>query len=354
MSSLLDYIIVGQGIAGTCFAQQLLENNKSFLIIDEFNENSASLVSAGIFNPIVLKRFTLVWKAKEQVEQLKITYEAFQNLLQKEYLKFQPMYRIFHDEDEKKLWDKKANQVELTSFLKTSESCKAENIIANNRVGKVLFTGRVDIKQLLSDFREYLKTKNQLIEARFDYNQLIIKEKFVEYKGIKAKQIVFCEGFAMNNNPFFNHLPLSGNKGEVLLVELKEPIIDNIYKSKVFVSDYSEKLNYIGATYNWDDKDINKTEIAKNFLVENFSKFYKKSYTIVKHMVGIRPTVDDRRPLAGKHPQHQRLVVFNGLGTRGIMIAPLLAKELLLSIENNIPMDSEASIRRFNSNFAQI
>ena len=54
-------IIVGFGLAGFHYAQQLKKDNKEFLIIDK-PENSASRNAAGICNPTVLKRYTLAWK----------------------------------------------------------------------------------------------------------------------------------------------------------------------------------------------------------------------------------------------------------------------------------------------------
>jgi glycine/D-amino acid oxidase-like deaminating enzyme len=75
--------------------------------------------------------------------------------------------------------------------------------------------------------------------------------------------------------------------------------------------------------------------------------FITVPYKIVEHIAGIRPTVKDRRPLVGKHPKHPNLAVLNGLGTRGVMIAPTVAKALYDHLENGIALDKEISIARF-------
>ena len=51
----VDFIIVGQGIAGTCFAFELLKQNKTFVIIDHYTPNTSSRVALGVYNPLVLK-----------------------------------------------------------------------------------------------------------------------------------------------------------------------------------------------------------------------------------------------------------------------------------------------------------
>ena len=70
-------------------------------------------------------------------------------------------------------------------------------------------------------------------------------------------------------------------------------------------------------------------------------------YTIVEQSAGIRPTVKDRRPLLGVHPKHTRLALFNGLGTRGVMIAPKMAQELYQHLSEGTPLEEEVDLRRF-------
>ena len=58
--NLLDYIVVGQGIAGSCLAYELLQRNKKIVLIDESWKDSACLVAAGVINPITGKRLVKV------------------------------------------------------------------------------------------------------------------------------------------------------------------------------------------------------------------------------------------------------------------------------------------------------
>ena len=71
------------------------------------------------------------------------------------------------------------------------------------------------------------------------------------------------------------------------------------------------------------------------------------SYKVVNQMAGIRPTVKDRRPLVGRHAVYKNVYVLNGLGTRGVMIGPYVAKQLFDFIEFGMPLEAEIDIKRF-------
>ena len=95
------------------------------------------------------------------------------------------------------------------------------------------------------------------------------------------------------------------------------------------------------------DKTNQPTKKGKEELMSKLKTFLSCEFEVVQHLAGIRPTVKDRRPLVGRHPEHKNLYVLNGLGTRGVMIAPYVAEKLYQFIENNEPLDSEIDVNRF-------
>ena len=159
---------------------------------------------------------------------------------------------------------------------------------------------------------------------------------------------MFCEGFGLKQNPFFKELPLNGTKGETMIIKAPELQIDFQIKSTVFVLPLGDDLYKVGATFNWKDKSSKPTKEGKEELVEKLKKVIRVPYEIVHHSAGIRPTTKDRKPLVGVHPEYKNLAVLNGLGTRGVMIAPTVAHELYQHLENNEPLDAEIDIKRFN------
>ena len=73
----------------------------------------------------------------------------------------------------------------------------------------------------------------------------------------------------------------------------------------------------------------------------------KVPFEITNQQAGIRPTVNDRRPLIGLHPEHPQLAVFNGMGTKGVMLAPFFADQFANFLESATPIDKEVDIARF-------
>ncbi|WP_438977633.1 FAD-dependent oxidoreductase, partial [Polaribacter sp.] len=98
----------------------------------------------------------------------------------------------------------------------------------------------------------------------------------------------------------------------------------------------------------WTDKTSKPSEEGKQELIEKLKKVISVKYTITDHTAGVRPTTKDRRPLVGKNSSHKNLFVLNGLGTRGVMIAPTVAKELYNFIEHQQELDKEIDIKRFD------
>ena len=105
----------------------------------------------------------------------------------------------------------------------------------------------------------------------------------------------------------------------------------------------------VGATYNWEDKTNIPTEAAKQELVSELKELIDCDFEIIEHYAGVRPTVKDRRPLVGTHPIHNNIHVLNGLGTRGVMLAPAMALDLFNLIENKIPLDKNIDISRIKN-----
>ena len=220
------------------------------------------------------------------------------------------------------------------------------NIRAPFGCGEVKFTGRVDTKLLLNSYRNYLKSKDLFIEETFDYSVIDVSNK-VKYKEIIANNLIFAEGFGLKQNPFFNALPLEGTKGELLVIHAPDLKSNVILKSSVFVIPIGNDNYLVGSTYAWNDYSNSPTEAARIQILEKLQKVISSSFKVVHQRAGIRPTVVDRRPLLGQHKTHKNLFVLNGLGSRGVLIAPSVAKDLIAYIEDGVPLPDEIDINRF-------
>jgi glycine/D-amino acid oxidase-like deaminating enzyme len=344
----VDYIVVGLGLAGMAFSEELRRNNKSFVVFEDKSQNS-SLVAGGMYNPVILKRFTPVWNGAEQIQLALPFYEEIEKLLNNKYHYNLSIYRVFKSIEEQNNWFVACDKPLLKDYM--IPKVKQERIKGINSefgFGELTNTGRIETKLLLEDYQGFLNKEDLLFKEKFEYSQLNIEKECFKYNGITSAKIVFCEGFGLKKNPFFNNLPMQEVKGELLVIHTPELNIDFLIKAAVFVMPLGDNYYKIGATFNWNDKTKNPTPEGKQELIKKLNTVISAPYEIVNHLAGIRPTVKDRRPLAGRHSELQNMAILNGLGTRGVMIAPTLAKQLYNHLENGKGLSQDVSITRFS------
>ncbi len=345
---MIDFLVVGLGLAGISFCEVLNENHKTFRVISD-NSQTSSTVAGGLYNPVILKRFTEAWEARKQLQVALPFYSRLEEKLQTKLDHKIQVLRRFASIEEQNLWFEASEKIGLKDFLGT-KILKNTNpsIDAPFGYGEVLHAGRIDTKKLLSDYKKYLSDQSLLVQEAFDYKALEVFQNHIKYKGIKTRYIVFATGFGLKDNPYFNYLPLNGTKGELLTIKASNLKEEAVIKSSVFIIPLGKDLYRIGATYNWKDKTNLPTTRGKQELLVKLDLFLKCDYEVVDHVAGIRPTVADRRPLVGQHPKHQNLFVLNGFGSRGVMIAPYASRQLCNFIESGTPLHPEMNIARFN------
>lgn len=343
----VDYIIVGLGLAGIAFCEQLENANKTFIVFDN-GVDGASRVAAGLYNPVILKRYTLPWKATEQLDIAVPYFKKIGKKIKTNCIQEMPVQKVFYSPEDQNNWFAASDQPELRRFISpVLIPDDNSNIHAPYAYGRVQETGRIDIKKLQKHYQVYLETKHAFAKADFDYSQIICTDQGVEYKEIRAKRIVFAEGYGLKKNPYFKHLPLVGNKGEYLIIKAKDLKLTAAIKSSFFIVPLGDDLYKIGATFNWKDKDTLPTKEARTELTQKLTALISCEFEVIEQEVGMRPTVGDRRALLGVHPEYPQLVVFNGLGTRGIMMSAMLATNLFDYLEHQKELPEEVNITRF-------
>lgn len=348
--AMIDYLIVGSGIAGICYAEMALQHGKSFLVIDDFS-CSSSRIAGGLYNPVILKRFSQVWEATEQLTFGLPFYAEIEKRIGTKVDYKIPIYRKFASVGEQNNWFQAADKPTLSPFLSTKIVQKQyQSITSQFGFGEVLQTGYVDTATLINGYRKFLTDNSLLRIETFDHAAIDFKGDRVQYKDIDAKHIIFAEGFGLQANPYFNELPLDGTKGELLIIKAPDLNLDVVLKSSIFILPIGDQLFKVGSTYNWDDKTNTPTEEGKQELLDSLKELIDCDFEIVEHFAGVRPTVKDRRPLVGTHKEHERLHILNGLGTRGVMLGPSLANYLFQHIESGCPLDMQIDIKRFDKN----
>lgn len=340
----VDYLIVGGGYAGSFFALQCLLADKSFIIIDE-PKNSASRASAGIVNPVVLKKFVPFEGALEQIHHFRNFIQKVETFFQTKFYHDSPVHRLFHDEAEQNLWLKKAKTESLTPFLNL-EIKEIPEVISPFGSGQVLESGYFSVDKFFTVFSSFLKEKNYSVEEKLNYDEIDIKSK--KYRDILWQNIIFAEGVGVAQNPFFPNLPIVSNKGQALMIQtdlnLEFPV-----KKRHFLVPVEERKYYYGGTYDRFDhsSEINQEKVEE--LASGLQQILPKSYHITEIRSGFRPTVLDRKPLVGRHHHYKNLWMLNGLGARGLLNGSFYAGQLFSHIENQTLIDPQVQPYRFEN-----
>lgn len=346
-----SFIIVGQGIAGTTLAATLLEKGCSVIVADEPSISAASRIAAGLYNPVVFKRLVKSWMADELIPFMDRFYTKTEEKLNTRFYYKKNIVKLFTEDQEKELWKKKSGE-EVGKYLgKEIRSEFLPNLIHSPEgTAEVLNAGNLDTLTYLTCFRTYFKEQGILIEEKFDHADLLIEEGNVKFNGHIADKIIFCEGYKALENPWFSWLPFKLTKGEILTIKLSgehQIPLEKVINKGVFILPLGKGLYKVGATSEWNDLNETPTEKGKKELSDKLDKVLRVPYEILEHKAGIRPTVNDRRPLIGIHPQHPQLAVFNGMGTKAVMLSPYFADQFANHLLHGSPIDKEADIARF-------
>jgi hypothetical protein len=307
------------------------------------------MVAAGMYNPIVFKRLTKSWMADKLITAANEIYRQLEELLQEKINNPIDIIRLFSSIEQQNDWFIKSGEVGFDKYLSNSktELLTQNNIPDNFGYGTVKNSGWIDTNNLLSKYQNHLLKNELLLPSDFDYNELDVFDNKVTYKEFSASNIIFCEGNQISKNPYFNYLPLKPTKGELLTIEIKNLNIDKVVNKGFFILPIGGNKFKVGATYNWKDLTDKNTEEGKQELIDKIKSVLPHEFKIIEHKAGIRPTVIDRRPLIGEHPEHKNMFVFNGMGTKGVMIAPYYAKQFTEHLIENSLIDKEVNINRF-------
>jgi len=351
---MIDYIIVGAGLSGIAVAQELLKAGKKIKVYENHSQAS-STVAGGIYNPVILKRFTLAWNADKQLEIAIPFYKELEEKLNISLVAEMPIYRRFNSIEEQNNWFEAADKPSISKFLDPKLVPSINPCIpSDHSFGKVNHTGIINTELLLTYFRHYLQTFGALEAEEFQHDILHLREDGCEYKGVHAKAVIFCEGYGMKGNPYFNCLPLHGNKGEYIIIKAEDLKLEVAVKSSVFILPLGNDHYKVGATYDNKDTSPQPTDSSKEYLLKKLEAFLKCDFKVVNQVAGIRPATPDRKPLVGKHPEYSNIYCCNGFGSRGVLIAPTIAKQLVGNLINDESIPEEINISRYHSFFPSL
>lgn len=343
----VDFLLVGQGLAGTVLSHRLLALGQKVMVIDLPGGNQSSRIAAGLYNPITGKKMVKSWNADLLFPEIEPLYTELEELLDAKFLYKKNIYRPFLNIEEQNEWMGKTGDPGFEPYFERIFSKELYPEVTNPFGGILLKnSGYVDINTLLTAYSEYLTQNNALLEAVFEEESLEIGKSGVSYKGISAKGIVYCNGLGAMKSRYFSNLPFAPVKGEILdIIQRFHP--DEIINRGVFRITLPNGNQRVGSTYTWHDMDQGPTENAKNELLEKLEKLVlAKVLSIQSHRFGIRPATKDRKPFLGEHPDFPGVYIFNGFGAKGVSLIPYYSNMMAEMLLYGHQPEKEVNINR--------
>ncbi len=323
MHEAYDFLIVGQGLAGTILSHTLIERGYSVKIIDNQFKGSSSIVAAGIINPFTGPRLNLTQNFFEKFTKAKSFYldiekkldvSLFHSIRQKRFLSTPTQYKYYL---------KRAQ-----AFPKSFEFISKEKIHIHD-------TACINVKRFLKMSRDHFNKQSILDNEHFNYSQLQFHKNKLSYKDSSFKCLIFCEGYQNIHNPFFKHDLFQLSKGSIMNIEVLG-LKKSLYNWGHWLSpDFNTSFRFfLGSSYHWDiNHEPKSSEEYEAFISKLPLSLKNKTFVIKEHHTGIRPTTLNRQTLIQASTQDSRLWIFNGFGSKGCLEIPHHAEKFANSFD---------------------
>lgn len=332
----IDFLIVGQGLAGTVLSHKLHQKGFNIRVVENFVSNSASRIAAGVFNPVTYRKLKMAEFADFLIPEVFDYYEKVELELKENIFHPISFLKLITDFEELNNWQIQSDIPSNRPFMSQEmvDDNYNETILNPYGAGQVLQSGLVKVSMFLDTWKKYLRSKNLILEKSFKHEELKENEEGYDYDSFQVKNIIFCEGVKVSDNPWFNWLPMQQFKGEVVEIHAPELELDRLLNRGVFVLPLGNGNFKVGATHDWKHVDEKITDEGKKELTDKLDKILNVPYTVVTHQAGLRPATRDRHPFIGAHPKKKNMFVLNGLGSKGVIMIPWLADTFILGLEN--------------------
>lgn len=335
------YIIVGQGIAGTVLSMRMQEARVQHLVVDNPLLSRSSKIAAGLANPIVLKRLKWVKDAELFMPPLSAFYKGWEARLQTNFWHGITLQHIFHDIAELNHWMEKSDAPHFKKHLGAIEKNTAPHISAPHGMGKLENIGWLNTAPFIEQYREYLIANNQFLALQTGEEL----SEALKKAGISADTTIYCTGHLLRKQFPALAKCFTPTRGEVMVVKNTE--LNQAWHKAIFALPLGNGRAKIGATYAHDDlRDITSNK-GSSFLLEKLKQFYTGPYAIETHQGGVRPNIADRKPIMGQIAP--RVYTFNGMGSRGVLMAPYLSQVMLSHLEDGQALPARWALSRFTS-----
>ncbi|XOV93234.1 MAG: NAD(P)/FAD-dependent oxidoreductase [Bacteroidota bacterium] len=342
----VQYLIVGQGIAGSLLSWELEKRGLEYIVFDRADTENSSFKAAGLYNPITGRKMVKTWLADKIFPGLEAFYREIEVAIGIKVIFPKNIYRPFMGIDEQNDWQGRLTDCNYSPFIDSIKNTTLgiEGLI--DPFGGIMIrnSGYVDVPELMIQYKNWLFSNKKFKSGVFESNKMTIERGTVKYEDIVAEKVIFCEGAHATNNNYWKYLPFRPVKGEIMEVVANFQR-DLIVNRNVFIVPKSQSF-LIGSTYDHKHLDNEPSEAGMRNIQDRLSKIFNIEYSVKGQWAGVRPATFDRRPFIGLHPEHPEIGIFNGFGTKGVSLVPFFAAEFVNFLLGNQQLTPEVDIVR--------
>jgi len=344
-----DYFIVGQGLAGSLLAYKLIQHGLRVCVFDHNYHNSASMVAAGIINPITGHRLNITEGFTKFQQSALPCYQALEKQFNKPFYHRIAQQRLIKNAGQFSYLEQRQQQTEYQTYL--GEYQTNNEVFNDTPFGTVdiQYSAYVDVKAVLLNIKQWLIDQGSYADTLFDYQQLTTNSTGIQINQLHAKRLVFCEGHQATQNPWLSHLPFKLAKGEILTLETPSNTFKSLFNWGHWLLPTASKTIKLGSNYDWHDLSTQTTPLIKDKLLESLQQhisYYQHidCPKIIEHQTGIRPTTQQRKPFIGPLSNLANAFCFNGFGSKGCLLIPYYTDLLIQHCEQGKPLPEELSL----------
>jgi len=344
----MQTIIIGQGLAGSVLAWELHRRGHSVKVVDDGRQTSASMVAAGMVNPVQGQRLNLAWRVEECLPASRAFFAEAARKFGREFFRPAPILRLLDNEHEREFLDKRREDERFAPFL-GEEPSPSQSRNLNDEYGGVFInqSGYVEVGPLLESLADYYRAEGILHHADFVHEELEIAEQGVRWRDLAAERIIFAEGWRILENPWFREFNFQPNKGEILTLGSDREFPEHPINRGKWIIPKDNGTVWTGSTYGRGQTDADITHEARDEIMTKVAQTLPDhELNVIGHRAGVRCATGDHIPRAGFHPDHPRVGVFNGFGSKGNVFIPWLAARFAENITAGVPLPEDCDFRQ--------
>lgn len=346
----LDYLIVGQGLAGSLLAWHLLQRGQRLMVVEDNHRTSSSIAAAGLINPVTGQRLVKGAEVDSCLAEARALYRTLEAYFAQPLLHEVPMQRLVTEPTLRNSYEKRIADPGYRGYLGEFSEAGKGRWALHDPLGsfRQQHTGYLAVATLLALLQEELKQRNSYCAVPLRYDELTINAEQVEWRELTARRVIFCEGYLLQSNPWFNWLPLQPAKGEILTLACEGALPTEIINGGHWLLPLADGHYKLGASYDRLHLDERPTVEARRELLDALQELLVVAppCKIIEHRAGVRPGTRDKHPFLGPHPEEPRLYLFNGFGSRGSLLIPWHAQLMVSHLCDNTPLPTTLDIRR--------